>query len=175
MRLSAREKIVIALGGMFLGLLLVWFGVVSPVYDSIATGDQRMAAHERQYEEIQRLAARYHELKAGLSDTEGRLKRGSSSSILSHLESMAQRLNVKSHIVQMKPMQGQTTRHYTESVVEIKMEKVPLSLLVRYLHQVENAKELLRIKELRIRPRFDNPDLLDVRFQVSSYALLDGS
>lgn len=171
MRLSAREKTVVTLGAALLGIIVIWLVVIDPIHNNIVINEQKLVSHERQFSEIQRLAIRYSELQAGLSATEKQLKRSGGSSILSHLEAQAQRLNVKNHIVQMKPMQGQSTRNYKESVVEIKMEKVSLALLVRFLHQVENSTELLRIKELRIRPRFDNPNLLDVRIQVSSYAL----
>ena len=51
------------------------------------------------------------------------------------------------------------------------MEKITLPLLLSYLQQIESARELMRIKELRIRPRYDNANFLDVRFQVSSYQI----
>ena len=172
MRLSGRERNVVIVGGCLLAAVMVWSWIIEPVTGKLDNLDRKLAFHQQRYDEVRELSQRFGVLNSQLKSAEQRLKR-SSGSILSHLETLANRQGVKSHIVRMKPKQGQTTRHYTESVVEIKMEKVPLSLLVRYLHQVENAKELLRIKELRIRPRFDNPNLLDVRFQVSSYALLD--
>lgn len=46
---------------------------------------------------------------------------------------------------------------------------------MRYLHEVENSPELLRVKQIQVRPRFDDPDLLDVRFQVSAYEPLEAS
>jgi len=55
------------------------------------------------------------------------------------------------------------------------MEKIRLPDLVRYLHQVENSPELLRVKQIQIRPRFDDADLLDVRFQVSAYEPLEAT
>ena len=92
---------------------------------------------------------------------------------MTYLEGQAKKGNVKRHIVQMKPLSGQSTRFYKENMVEIKMEKIPLEQLVRYLYKVENSPELLRIKELRIKPRFDNKNLMDARFKVSAYELMD--
>jgi general secretion pathway protein M len=171
LRLSTREMAAVVLAGAALLFTGLWLLLIEPASSHLKMLDRNLEYNRGRYSEIVRLSEQYADLKGRISTIERRLKRSEGFSILSYLEGLARRLDVKNRIVQMKPKQGQSTRFYKEGVVEIKMEKVPLQMLVRYLFQVENSPELLRIKELRIRPRFDNPDLLDARFQVSAYEI----
>ncbi len=169
MRLSGREKTILAVGGAFLAVVLFWIGVWEPVQGRLDLLQRRVEAKQAEYRQVRELARRFATLRARIGGIEAHLKRSRDFSILSYLESLAKRQRLQDRIVQMKPKGGDTTRYYRESTVEIKMEKVRLAELVRYLFQVENSPELLRIKLLQIRPRFDDPDLLDVRFQVAAY------
>jgi general secretion pathway protein M len=173
MRLSTREIAVVAIGAVVVVFMASWLLVIEPVGEKLALLDRKLTEQLRSMEKMQRLTANFARLEKQITATEQRLKRSKNFSILSHLEGQAKQGQVKQHIVQMKPLSGQSTRFYKENVVEIKMEKIPLDQLVRYLYKVENSPELLRIKELRIKPRFDNKNLMDARFKVSAYELMD--
>jgi len=54
----------------------------------------------------------------------------------------------------------------------VRLSKVTLPQLIDFLYSIEYDKtRLLRVKELRLRTRFDNKQLFDVSFQVSTYRL----
>ncbi len=174
MRLSAREKFTVATGGLVLLGMAFWLGVWEPVQARLDLWQRRVDAKRAEYRQVKDLAARFARLRSRIERIESHLRRSRNFSILSYLENLAKRQGLQEHIVQMKPKGGGLTRYYRETAVEIKMEKVRLKDLVRYLFQVENSPELLRIKQLRIHPRFDDPNLLDVRFQVAAYELVEG-
>ncbi|NTU59925.1 MAG: hypothetical protein HGA98_02575, partial [Deltaproteobacteria bacterium] len=70
---------------------------------------------------------------------------------------------------------GETTRHYRENAIEVKMEKISMAELVKYLYLVEHPKAddasaaLLRVKQLRVKTNTENKGVLDATFQVSGY------
>lgn len=173
MRLSNRELAFISIGGIAALVMGVWLLVIEPVGENLDLLDRQLGYQVGRLDEISQLSDSFKRLEGQITKTEQRLKRSKDFSILSHLEGEAKKGKVKRHIVQMKPQSGQSTKFYKESMVEIKMEKVPLDQLVRYLYKVENSPELLRIKQLRIKPRFDNKNLMDARFKVSAYELMD--
>lgn len=173
MRLSTREIAVLVLGAVAVVFMGSWMWIVEPVGENLELLDRKLTYQMGRMEKMQRLTDSFNRLEKQITATEQRLKRGEGFSILSHLEGQAKQGRVERHIVQMKPLSGQSTRFYKENVVEIKMEKIPLEHLVRYLYKVENSPELLRVKELRIKPRFDNKSLMDARFKVSAYELMD--
>ena len=64
---------------------------------------------------------------------------------------------------------------YNEEQVEVKIDGVTLEQLVRYLHQVENSPQLLKIKKLDIKPRLDNRQILTATFRVAAFTLKEGA
>jgi general secretion pathway protein M len=60
---------------------------------------------------------------------------------------------------------------FRESSVEMRLEGITLQQLTRYLFDIEQAPQLLRVRRMHIKPRPANPDLLDVTFQVSTFYL----
>ncbi|MHB8763576.1 MAG: type II secretion system protein GspM [Deferrisomatales bacterium] len=174
MRLSIREKAMLGTGGAFLLGVGFWLAVWEPAHAHLDLMARRVAAKRSEHRQIRELSERFERLQGRVVGIEAHLKRSKDFSILSYLESLARRTQLQDRIVQMKPKGGETTRYYRENGVEIKMEKIRLRELVQYLHEVENSPELLRVKQLQVRPRFDDADLLDVRFQVSAYELSEG-
>jgi hypothetical protein len=69
----------------------------------------------------------------------------------------------------MEPQASPANDRYRETKVEVALGGVTLAQAVNYLHRIEAADALLSIKTLRVRVRADSPDLLDVRFTVSSF------
>jgi general secretion pathway protein M len=172
-RLSDREKLVVGIGGACLAALVFWLGVWEPIQAHLELQKRRVQAKREEYREVQELGRRFENLRTRIEGIEAHLRRSRDFSILSYLEGLARRQQVQDRIVQMRPRPGEVSRYYRENSVEIRMERVRLPELVRYLYEVENSPELLRIKQIQVRPRFDDSDLLDVRFQVSSYEPLE--
>jgi general secretion pathway protein M len=75
----------------------------------------------------------------------------------------------------MKPTVSTPSEVYNEESVEVKMEGVTLEQLVRYLYQIETSPQLLKIKKLDIKPRYDNRQILTATFRVSAFTLKEGT
>lgn len=58
---------------------------------------------------------------------------------------------------------------YSEKSVDVEIRKIPLNKIVDLLYKVQVGQSLLKVSNLRIRTRFDNPDLIDVNFRISSF------
>lgn len=58
---------------------------------------------------------------------------------------------------------------YKEKSVDVEIRKIPLNKIVDLLYKVQVGRSLLKVSNLRIRTRFDNPDLIDVNFRISSF------
>lgn len=58
---------------------------------------------------------------------------------------------------------------YSEKSVDVEIRKVPLNKIVDLLYRVQVRPSLLKVSNLRIRTRFDNPELIDVNFRISNF------
>ncbi len=57
-----------------------------------------------------------------------------------------------------------------ERAVLVKINKVPVPRVLNVLYTFQKSKTILRVSDLRIKTRFDNPNLSDVSFQLSTFS-----
>lgn len=100
------------------------------------------------------------------------LKKGFDTALSTTLEGLASRAGIKENIESIKEKPVVPTELFDESVAEVKLSKVTLPQMIDFLYSIEYDKDkLLRVKELRVRSRFDNTQQFDVSFEVSTYRL----
>jgi general secretion pathway protein M len=166
-RLAPRERALVAGAGGLLLVAIVWFGVAEPLLSATSTLGQRVGAAEQQLAVMQRLRRDFDEVNGRLSAVEERIQKGPRGNLRTTLESLAGQAAVK--IDSMEPEASPANDRYRETKVELALKGVSLPQAVRYLHEIENTPQMLSVKALRIRPRSDQPQLLDVTFTVSSF------
>ena len=57
-----------------------------------------------------------------------------------------------------------------ERVVLVKVNKVAVPKVLNILYSFQKSKTILRVSDLRIKTRFDNPNLTDVSFRLSTFS-----
>ena len=57
-----------------------------------------------------------------------------------------------------------------ERAVLVKVNKVAVPKVLNILYSFQKSKTLLRVSDLRIKTRFDNPNLTDVSFRLSTFS-----
>ena len=168
-RISAREKVMVLAGGAFVLTALVYGLMFAPAVNSRDRWHSMTDRKRAELEQFEELGRRYRELSAMLSNMEGRLKsRGGGESLLARMEAEARELGVKDHITSMKPFRNELDGNLVESSVEIRLEKMDLRSVVNLLRNIEAGDNLVRTKRLRVKSRFDDPDLLDVTLLVGT-------
>lgn len=114
----------------------------------------------------------YDEAKNKLKLMEDGLKSGYDTALSTTIENLASKQGIQGNIESIKERPIVPSELFDESIVEVRVNKVTLSQLVDFLYSIEYDKtKLLRVKELRMRTRYDDAQLFDVSFQVSTYRL----
>ena len=173
--MSPREQTV-ALAGAAVVLVLI---VVRPI--AIASGrigklEREVAQGRTQQKEIVRAIDGYVQKKAQLTQLQQTLAGGFDSSISTTLESMAEQAGIKDKIDSLKEKAAAPSDLVDEASVDVRLKRVALQQTVDFLYAIEhNPDKMLRIRQLSIKPRFDNKQELDVAFTVSTYRLLEGA
>ena len=57
-----------------------------------------------------------------------------------------------------------------ERAVLVKVNKVEVPRVLNILYSFQKSRTMLRVSDLRIKTRFDNPDLTDVSFRLSTFS-----
>lgn len=168
-RLSTREKIMVSAAILVVLSAIIFGFILGPTVEKRDRW-QNMAVRKRaELAKFAELSSNYRQLEATISDVEGKLgMRRSGTSLLADLEAKAKELNLQDNIASMKPFTTQLDSGLVESSVEIRLEKLVLRGLVDFLQRIEKADTLVVTRRLRIKSRFDDPQLLDVSIFVST-------
>jgi type II secretory pathway component PulM len=165
--LAPRERLLVAVAGGLILVLVLWLALVRPVGRGITGSERRAVAADRTFQSAVALRRELDEVQGRLARVESRIQRSRAGNVFSILEALARKAAVK--VDSMEPQASPESTRYRETKVQVALKGLTLAQLVQYLHFIESAPELLSIKSLRIRTRPDKPDLLDVTFMVSSF------
>jgi hypothetical protein len=69
----------------------------------------------------------------------------------------------------MTPSANASSEAYIEESVAIEMANVTLEQLAKYLYEIEQSQQFLKIGRLTIKPLLSNRQLLTVSFRVSTF------
>jgi general secretion pathway protein M len=173
--MQSRERLFLGGAGAMLVLFLIFKFAIDPLFKHSADFDRQIVTARRQLAELRAMQQEYQRQKAVVDSINSQLKRQQNFAIFSRLEEFAGQTGIRNKILYMKPTVSTPSEVYNEESVEVKMEGVTLEQLVRYLHQIENSPQLLKIKRLEIKPRFDNRQILTATFRVSAFTLKEGT
>jgi Tfp pilus assembly protein PilO len=171
-RLTRRERIVLGLGGVaLLGFVLGGLASLAERYQERMKSLERLVQQKQQDRAtLVRLREDYVGIRQQVRELEERIDRDRGSfSLLSFMETLADRQAVRSSITSMRPQPASELDDYRELGVEIKMENVTLEQVVRFLSSIETSPHLIRVKRMRMRTRFANPQFMDVTFLATTY------
>jgi len=168
-RFSQREHLALAVGAVAVTLALLYFSLVLPYRRGVAALDAKIASRQRQLTEAQELSARCQPLQQQIRQAERRLGEKKDFALLAFVEGVAARFTGRENLSAMRPKPPAMQGEFREESVEVRLERVRLGQLVQMLYAIDTAEAHLKVKELRIKGRFDDRSLLDAAFTVAAY------
>ncbi len=160
-----RKLLLYVLSGL-LAVLLVWQFVVAAVFERLDSLDRDIASRRATLEEIRRIEREYHERHREFKLLESLLEgRSRDYTPLSFLEELVSESGLNYELVfrEPRPMEGEAG--LMVSSVRVELDEISMDELTEFLYEIENSPELLRIRNLNIRPR---GGLLRAGFEVAT-------
>ena len=165
-RLSPREKTIVVAGLIVLVLLFVWFALLNPYFKQMDTLDRRITAHRHSLSRVEKISEQIGQLRQQLAEVETRRK--GKRPLFSQVENLTEQTGVREQLLSMRPQPATNQGKFRQQLVEIRLEKISLSQLVKLLHAVEYRSGGVQVKSMRVKPRFDDRSLLDVNMILMS-------
>ena len=165
-RLNPREKVVVFAGLIVLVLLFVWFALLSPYFKTMNTLDRKIVAHQRSLVKVEEMRDKIIQLRQQLADV-GSRKQGNRP-LFSQVESLTEQTGVREQLLSMRPQPATIQGAFRQQLVEIRLEKISLSQLVKLLHAIEYRSGGVQVKSMRAKPRFEDRSILDVNMVLMS-------
>jgi type II secretory pathway component PulM len=164
---SERDRRALLFGGIGLIVLLIYI-----IFQFFSSGsaklEKKAQALQADLKKIESLRTEYIESNRRIEELTKRVKTGDED-LISLVEKALVETQVERgrfSITSRTPTSGEL---YEETSVDVEIKKVPLNKAVDVLYKIQTKPSFLKISRFRIRTRFDDPNLVDVSFRVSTF------
>ena len=168
-RFTPREKLAVAVAGAVVILAILIAGIILPYRAALQRLDQRMSSRQGQLVEARTLVQRIRGMQGEAAVTERKLSTASATPLVATLEGLVAEIAGKEKLLGIRPQPATAPAGFRQEKVEMQLEKVRLEQLVQLLYAIDSAKSALQSDSIKMRPRFEDPALLDVTLVVSSF------
>ncbi len=170
-QLAPRERTIVVIGGVVIGLSLLFVLAVDPLLSTLDRLERQTARKQKDLHELARLSREYAAKRDQLATAEHRLPQTENQfSLLSFMEEATTAAQIRNRITGMQPQVQSLPQGYQETAVDLRLEGVQLPELLALLVAIDQAPYDLQVRHLKIRPKFDNPVNLDATVRILSYA-----
>jgi general secretion pathway protein M len=170
-QLAPRERTMLLIGGVIIGLSLMFVLAVDPLLSTLDRLERQTARKQKDLQELALLSRDYAAKRDQLTKAENRLPQADSRfSLMSFMEEATTAAQVRNRITGMQPQVQSLPQGYQETAVDLRLEGVQLPELLALLVAIDQAPYDLQVRHLKIHPKFDNPVNLDATVRVLSYA-----
>jgi type II secretory pathway component PulM len=169
--LSDREKKLLTVLVIFVGVLLVYFAVISPIVafksnlkSEYNSNLQRLSSLDKLYEEYLQLKEEkknYHNL---LRSNEG---------VTTLIENIAKQTNILKNKVYTRDNPSNIQGKFKKVSTEVKFESVDAGSIMKFIYKLENSNKIIKIAYMRVRLALKGKDVYDVTLKIDSYTSLE--
>lgn len=165
-----------AIAGIAVVLLLLIIIPITCASSKLSQKEKKILNHSKNMDELVDHLAEYQSVQNKLKQIEAQWAGRSKISISSTLESLSAQSGLDKNIDSIKEQPPSTGDLLVENAADVRLSRVGLSQLLDYLYKVETYQQgALKITKIQLKPRYDNRQLFDVSFTVTSYALKEGA
>ncbi len=166
-RLSGREKtLVLAMVGMAF-VTLAFFGTYF-INMSIDSLEDRVQTRKKSYEDILALKNRYDEAKKDIDKVKKAIERNMNTQVTQVIGNLAEENGIA--VQRMTQARGEIDRQnmIREVSYRVELRKVELGPLMQMLEGIEKASDLLFVRNITMKRRYNNKSQIDMDFYVST-------
>lgn len=176
MRLTRRETwLAVGLGG-FVAVWAMYSFVVGPAIERMETLNRVIPEKQDELDSMRAKAAEFVALIDGLDEMRVKIAaQDPAVELLPFVEALVNKHGLSQNLVAMEPPQtSQFGSGYTQTVVQIRMEKLSLRQIFDFISQLQSSQMLADTKRLYIKKNAKDASLLDAEVDVSNLRLSQG-
>lgn len=172
--LEGREQMFALAGVGFVALFLIGLPISLASSKLSSLEDQLEQGREKERQIVHKLDG-YRQLQEQLKNLETKIGGGFDPTLTTTMEQLAEKAGIKERIENIKERAPTPSEMYDEVAADVRLTRITVPQLVDYLYSIENDPvHFLRIRQIQVKRRYDNKQLMDVSFQVSTYKLQGG-
>ncbi len=168
--MSWRERTFVLAGLATVAVCLVWVVMIDPLIQELENLDRAIVRNQRILRDVDILGTEYVAVRGQLTQVEAKAVTGTVKfALLPYLEEVAGQTQVRDRVTSMEPHQLPPALGYRETAAEVRLEGVHMQQVLGFLSRLEQGPNMVRVKRLQLKPRFDTPHLMEATLRVSTY------
>jgi type II secretory pathway component PulM len=173
MGLPQRQQM-LAGGGIALVLLLLLVVPVTCAGSRLSKLEKQIESHEKNVSKVLSKIDEYNDLKGRLKNVEAKIRPKSQVQLRTKIETLATQSGITNNIDSLKE-KSNPGEDFEELIVDVRISKLSLSQILEFIYGMESQSDLsLKVNRLQLKPRYDNRQLFDADFEVSTYVSKEG-
>ena len=173
-RMARREKFMVG-GLIIMATALLFFSlIVSPLFDSRQRLQKSLAQKQVELQKIRDLQNEYQILQHTSGDIQKRLAtRSANFTLFAFIEQQANAAGIKQQINYLKPSEVESTGPLRESRVDMKLQKITLKDLVKFLKGVESYEKVVSVNRISIQEHGKEQGYLNAVLQIVTFRAVE--
>jgi general secretion pathway protein M len=171
-RLSGREQIMVLVLAVAVSTAFLGFGSFLIRRDLRRT-EARIEAKLGKIQEIVALRGDYQKRLSDQQQMADAIRKNGELRLLSYLEDLSKRTKIELGQASDRPGRKSGSSPVVESSAEVLIKNVSMDRLYNFLTAIEEGNQLVKVRQLRIRTRFDDPKKLDANVTVGTFHLAE--
>ncbi len=170
-QLTSRERMLVLVGSVA-GILLLGYIVSLWVNSSLTGIEGSNQVMERRLETISQIQGQYEQAQNKVRQIKRKIANNRVDLVrFVSAQSQTFSLNIDSMNFINDQSSSKKNKDVAERAVRIELKKAPLANLAKFLDALENSGKIVKVRKLRMRPNFAEPDKIDVSATVATYTL----
>ena len=166
----------IAIVGIAVVLLLLIIVPITCASSKLSQKEKRILNHSKNMDDLVSDLAEYQTVQNKMKQMESQWAARSRISLSSTLESLSAQSGLDKNIDSIKEQPPSAGDLITENSADVRLSRVGLSQLLDYLYKVESFQQgALKVGKIQLKPRYDNRQLFDVSFTVTTFSIKEGA
>ncbi len=168
--LDYREKLVLSGGVFFVAIFLAFQFILLPYLSAKNNIEESIARKEQELVKIKQVRSDYLKLKNEEGTVRSKIiNRKPSFALFTFIERQANSVNLKKNIQYMKPSVSESDESLNEVRVDMKLQKISLEALVKFLLLIESEKNVVFVKRISIQENGESDGYIDSILEIATY------
>jgi len=166
--LTKREKLLLKVLLVIAAGTVVYYLVVSPLIGLMGNSEDDTKKNRDDLIKLEKIYKQYRDIQQKkIAYTAMLEKRNENTTSL--IEQLANSTGIAKNIAYTRSSQSSIQNKYVRITVDIKIEGVAIQQFLKFLYEVENTDNLIKVNYLRINPALKGTNTYDVNLKVDNF------
>lgn len=168
--LSKRENLLLKILLSFVVLLVLYYLIILPLIGFIRSTGDNSGTGRNDLERLEKIYYEYKDIQQKKTAYMSMLKK-SNENTTSLIEQWASSTGIAKNIAYTRSSQSNIQNKYTRITTNMKIEGVLIHQFIKFLYEVENSDNMIKVSQLRIRPALKGTSTYDVTLKIDNFIL----